>query len=145
MYTNCSANLQTLKKLLTFKRELSSKNKSEIYARHVLSTRIQQAGETLDQYLQALYVLAKNCKGCNRSKRKLLKMTLYPDYLYFLFNRDSLKIKSSPSQKLKIQCKMRKGLSEIRKPVLLISKQVIKQHLHSNPQTNALISQQEEN
>ncbi len=34
---------------------------NEIYARHVLATRRQQPGETLDEYLQALKVLSKEC------------------------------------------------------------------------------------
>ncbi|XP_065055331.1 uncharacterized protein LOC135683878 [Rhopilema esculentum] len=34
---------------------------NEIYVRHVLATRRQQAGETLDEYLQALKVLSKEC------------------------------------------------------------------------------------
>ena len=34
---------------------------NEIYARHVLATRRQQTGESLDEYLQALKVLCKEC------------------------------------------------------------------------------------
>lgn len=34
---------------------------SEIYARHKLTTRIQQAGESIDQFIQALKLLAKEC------------------------------------------------------------------------------------
>lgn len=34
---------------------------NEIHARHVLATRRQQVGETLDEYLQALKTLAKDC------------------------------------------------------------------------------------
>ena len=34
---------------------------NEIYARHMLATRRQQAGETLDEYLQALKTLSKKC------------------------------------------------------------------------------------
>ena len=34
---------------------------NEIYARHVLATRRQQTGESLDEYLQALKVLSKEC------------------------------------------------------------------------------------
>ena len=34
---------------------------NKIYARHVLATQRQQAGETLDEYLQALKVLSKEC------------------------------------------------------------------------------------
>ncbi len=37
------------------------KPNNEIYARHVLATRRQQPGETLDEYLQALKVLSKEC------------------------------------------------------------------------------------
>ena len=32
-----------------------------MYARYVLTTKAQQAGKTLDRYLQALQVLAKDC------------------------------------------------------------------------------------
>ena len=38
------------------------KPKSEIYARHILATRKQESGENLDQFLQALYNLAKECE-----------------------------------------------------------------------------------
>lgn len=41
--------------------KLYVKPKNEIYARHVLATRRQETGETLDQYLQALNLLAKDC------------------------------------------------------------------------------------
>ena len=37
------------------------KPKNEIFARHVLATRRQAQGESLDQYLQALKRLAKDC------------------------------------------------------------------------------------
>ena len=37
------------------------KPKNEIFARHVLATRTQQPGESLDQFLQALKLLAKDC------------------------------------------------------------------------------------
>ena len=37
------------------------KPKNEIYVRHILATRRQQAGETLDEYLQALKSLSKGC------------------------------------------------------------------------------------
>ena len=33
--------------------------KSDIFARHVFATENQQARETLDQYLQALYIVVK--------------------------------------------------------------------------------------
>ena len=35
---------------------------NEIYARHQLATRRQQVGESLDEYLQALKILSKECK-----------------------------------------------------------------------------------
>ena len=34
---------------------------NEVFARHRLATRHQQTGETLDEYLSALKVLAKDC------------------------------------------------------------------------------------
>ena len=37
------------------------KPKNEIYARHILATRRQQAGESLDEYLQVLKTLSKDC------------------------------------------------------------------------------------
>ena len=37
------------------------KPKNEIYTRYLLSSRKQQAGESLEEYLQALRVLAKDC------------------------------------------------------------------------------------
>ena len=42
-------------------KELYIKPKNEIYARHLLSTRRQQTGETIDEYLLALRTLAKDC------------------------------------------------------------------------------------
>ena len=36
--------------------------KNEIFARHLLATRRQQVGETLDGYLNALKLLAKDCQ-----------------------------------------------------------------------------------
>ena len=41
------------------------KPKNEIFARHVLATRRQQPSETLDQYLQALKTLSKDCNFKN--------------------------------------------------------------------------------
>ena len=41
------------------------KPKNEIYARHLLATRRQQAGESLDEYLQALKTLSKDCNFKN--------------------------------------------------------------------------------
>lgn len=38
------------------------KPKNEIFARHVLATRHQQPGESLNQFLQALKVLVKHCQ-----------------------------------------------------------------------------------
>ena len=48
------------------------KPKNEIYSRHVLSTRVQQEGETLDQYLQTLNLMAKECdfKAVNASQNR---------------------------------------------------------------------------
>ena len=37
------------------------KKKNDIFARHILATRKQQSGETLEQFLQALKVLSKDC------------------------------------------------------------------------------------
>ena len=37
------------------------KPKNEIFARHVLATRRQESNETLDQFLQALKLLARDC------------------------------------------------------------------------------------
>ena len=39
--------------------------KNEIFARHVLATRRQQVSETLDEYLQALKTLSKDCNFKN--------------------------------------------------------------------------------
>ena len=44
---------------------ISVKPKNEIYARHLLATRRQQAGESLDEYLQALKTLSKDCSFKN--------------------------------------------------------------------------------
>ena len=49
--------------------------KSQIFICYVLATRTQQAGETLDQYLQALHVLAKDC--IQRYYRSSLRRGLY--------------------------------------------------------------------
>ena len=38
------------------------KSSNVIFARHLLSTRCQQSGETLDQFLQDLRKLSKDCK-----------------------------------------------------------------------------------
>ena len=38
------------------------KPKNEIFARHLLATRRQSSGESLDQFLQALKLLAKDCQ-----------------------------------------------------------------------------------
>ena len=43
-------------------KEIYEKKKSDVFSRHLLQTRKQQPGETLDQYLQALKILAKDCK-----------------------------------------------------------------------------------
>ena len=45
--------------------EVYVKPKNEIYARHVLATRHQKADESLDEYLQALRVLCKDCNFRN--------------------------------------------------------------------------------
>ena len=37
------------------------KTKNEIFARHLLATRHQQTGESVDDYLQALLLLSKDC------------------------------------------------------------------------------------
>jgi hypothetical protein len=37
------------------------KPRNEIYARHCLATRQQHAGESVDQYLQVLKLLSKDC------------------------------------------------------------------------------------
>ena len=49
------------------------KPKNDIYARHLLATRRQQAGESLDEYLQALKTLSKDCNFKN------IKATQYRD------------------------------------------------------------------
>ncbi|XP_064120276.1 uncharacterized protein LOC135224883 [Macrobrachium nipponense] len=41
---------------------LHVKPKNEIFARHLLATRRQNSGESLDQFLQALKLLAKDCQ-----------------------------------------------------------------------------------
>lgn len=38
------------------------KPKNEIFARHLLATRVQDAGENIDQFYQALLQLSKDCK-----------------------------------------------------------------------------------
>ncbi len=47
--------------------ELYVKPTNEVYARHLLATRRQQVGETLDEYLQALKTLSKDCNYKNVS------------------------------------------------------------------------------
>ena len=42
--------------------EIYEKPKSEIFSRHLLQTRKQNPGESLDQFLHALKILAKDCK-----------------------------------------------------------------------------------
>lgn len=42
-------------------KQLYIKPKNEIFARHLLATRRQQPGESLDEYLQALKTLSKDC------------------------------------------------------------------------------------
>ena len=46
---------------ITTLRNIYVKPTNEIYARHQLATRRQQAGEGLDEYLQALKILRKEC------------------------------------------------------------------------------------
>ena len=43
-------------------KEIYEKKKNDVFSCHLLQTRKQQPGETLDQYLQALKILAKDCK-----------------------------------------------------------------------------------
>ena len=43
-------------------KDIYVKQKSDIFSRHLLQTRKQKQGETLDQYLQALKILVKDCK-----------------------------------------------------------------------------------
>ena len=43
-------------------RALYIKPTNEVFARHVLATRRQQSGETLDEFLQSLKTLSKDCK-----------------------------------------------------------------------------------
>ncbi|XP_069183598.1 uncharacterized protein [Procambarus clarkii] len=45
-----------------FLTELFVKPKNEVFARYVLATRRQEPGESLDQFLQALNLLAKDCQ-----------------------------------------------------------------------------------
>ena len=42
-------------------KELFVKPKNEVFARHVLATRSQQTAESLDEYLQVLKTLSKDC------------------------------------------------------------------------------------
>ena len=51
---SCTEAVDLLKKLYI-------KPKNEIFARHLLVTRQQQPGESLDKYLQALKTLSKGC------------------------------------------------------------------------------------
>ena len=48
---------------------------NKIYTRHVLATRQQQAGETLDEYLQALKTLSKdyNFQSVTAAKINIVK------------------------------------------------------------------------
>jgi len=39
------------------------KTPNEVFARHSLATRTQQTGESLDEYLQALKTLSKDCNS----------------------------------------------------------------------------------
>ena len=57
MSTNCSVKQKAIALLKT----LYIKTPNEIFARHKLATRKQQIGETLDQYLQELKLLSKDC------------------------------------------------------------------------------------
>ena len=42
-------------------KNLDVKSKKEIFARHLLTSRKQKSGETLDQFLQSLKIMAKDC------------------------------------------------------------------------------------
>ncbi|CAB4039943.1 Hypothetical predicted protein, partial [Paramuricea clavata] len=75
----CSAtNLTNLAGILSTPVEQSERNArihlktfswtpNEIFARHKLATRKQQVGETLDEYLQELKLLSKDCNFCQVS------------------------------------------------------------------------------
>ena len=56
--TDCETSIETLQTLFI-------KPKNEIFARHLLATRKQAPTETLDEYLQALKTLSKDCNFKN--------------------------------------------------------------------------------
>lgn len=55
------AEQQTYEAAINRRRELYVKPINEIFARHVLSTRAQKEGETIDEYVQELRLLSKEC------------------------------------------------------------------------------------
>ena len=52
---------QTFDEAVTILKALYVKTPNEIYARHALSTRKQQPNEIIDEYLQDLKVISKDC------------------------------------------------------------------------------------
>ncbi len=58
---------ETYEEAITLPKTLYVKTPNEIFARHKLATRKQQAGETLDEYLQELKLLSKDCNFCQVS------------------------------------------------------------------------------
>ena len=52
---------QTFDEAVTILKALYVKTPNEIYARHALSTRKQQPNESIDEYLQVLKVMSKDC------------------------------------------------------------------------------------
>lgn len=110
--------------------------KCEISARHVLATITQHAGKTgsISSSI-ALFGEGLNSKllRLKFTMRKLLEMPLFLGYPHLLFDRDFLKTKLSPSQKMKMKRELWKGISLILKPILLIPKQIIKRCRYLDP------------
>ena len=59
------AECTTYEEAIDVHKALYVKPKNEIFARHLLATRKQQSGETLDEFMQALKQLAKDCNFRN--------------------------------------------------------------------------------
>ena len=61
MFLESFAECATYDEAIQILEALSVKPTNEIFARHLLATRCQHAGETFDEYLQALKTLSKYC------------------------------------------------------------------------------------
>ena len=54
---------ETYEEAINMLKTLYAKTPNEIFARHSIATRKQQTGESLDEYLQALKTLSKDCNS----------------------------------------------------------------------------------